>query len=261
MVRTRSGNGSANGTTGQGRHLNGNGLTSMTDPPTVKIPQAGFIQTTLLSALLMLIMPNFIMWIWYTVLYHNGSYVDFIAAASSSPQPLLYLAHIWYRVSVGTPFCLLVIFGYMAFQLFLMVVVPGERAEGPITINGNVPIYKDNGFRIFLITMACFAALTFYLKNYTSLSPSLVYDHYGDLLATMNAFALLFCVLLYLKGRFAPSTTDSGLSGNPIFDYYWGTELYPRIFGIDIKVTSGVTLHIICKSQKAPMGFLSCLYC
>jgi len=33
-----------------------------------------------------------------------------------------------------------------------------------------------------------------------------------------------------------PSSTDCGSSGNIIFDYYWGTELYPRIFGIDIKV-------------------------
>ena len=26
------------------------------------------------------------------------------------------------------------------------------------------------------------------------------------------------------------------MSGNPIFDFYWGTELYPNIFGVDIKV-------------------------
>ena len=30
--------------------------------------------------------------------------------------------------------------------------------------------------------------------------------------------------------------SDHGLSGNPVFDYYWGTELYPRIFGWDVKV-------------------------
>jgi 7-dehydrocholesterol reductase len=35
---------------------------------------------------------------------------------------------------------------------------------------------------------------------------------------------------------FAPSSTDCGSSGNFIFDYYWGTELYPRIFGFDVKV-------------------------
>ena len=33
-----------------------------------------------------------------------------------------------------------------------------------------------------------------------------------------------------------PSSSDSGTTGNPLFDYYWGTELYPRVFGVDIKV-------------------------
>ncbi|NDE82829.1 MAG: 7-dehydrocholesterol reductase, partial [Chlamydiia bacterium] len=31
------------------------------------------------------------------------------------------------------------------------------------------------------------------------------------------------------------SSSDSGSSGNPIFDYYWGTELYPRVSGWDVK--------------------------
>jgi 7-dehydrocholesterol reductase len=41
--------------------------------------------------------------------------------------------------------------------------------------------------------------------------------------------------MLYFKGRFFPSSTDNGTTGNFIFDYYWGTELYPRILGWDIK--------------------------
>lgn len=39
-----------------------------------------------------------------------------------------------------------------------------------------------------------------------------------------------------MQGVVAPSTTDAGSSGNVIFDYYCGTELYPRICGIDVKV-------------------------
>ena len=42
--------------------------------------------------------------------------------------------------------------------------------------------------------------------------------------------------MLYVKGRFAPSSSDHGTSGNPVFDYYWGTELYPRILGWDVKM-------------------------
>lgn len=180
--------------------------------------------------------PNLVMWLWYTVKYHDGSFGEFFTTAFNSSDRLDFFVNVWMKVNVMTPFSLSVIGGYMLFQLVLMIIVPGDRVEGPITPKGNIPVYKDNGFRIYLITMATFAGLTFYLKTYTSYSPSLVYDNFGDLMASMNAFALVFCTILYLKGAVAPSTTDSGLSGNPIFDYYWGTELYPRIFGIDVKV-------------------------
>lgn len=205
-------------------------------------------QSVLVSILLPLFIiattPNFILWIWYTVKFHDGSYFDFVSALFDSPNKLQFFVDVWSQTTIGSQFSLIVIGGYMLFQLLLMVVVPGARVEGPITENGNIPVYKDNGLRIFLITMLTFCGLTYYLKTYTPYSPSMVHDNFGDLLATMNAFALLFCVLLYLKGVLAPSTSDSGSTGNPVMDYYWGTELYPRIFGIDIKVSwDNVLIH------------------
>ena len=52
----------------------------------------------------------------------------------------------------------------------------------------------------------------------------------------MNVFALTFCVFLTLKGYYFPSTSDNGANGSLVLDLYWGTELYPRIFGWDVKV-------------------------
>ena len=48
----------------------------------------------------------------------------------------------------------------------------------------------------------------------------------------LNAFALLFCAFLCIKGLYFPSTKDSGSSGNVVVDFYWGTELYPRVWGV-----------------------------
>ena len=84
----------------------------------------------------------------------------------------------------------------------------------------------------FAITVGLFLTCSYVLHLFPA---SILYDNLGDILGCCNVFALLFCVVLYLKGRFAPSTPDHGLSGNPIFDYYWGTELYPNIFGWDVK--------------------------
>lgn len=76
----------------------------------------------------------------------------------------------------------------------------------------------------------------FFLGVYTGLfNGGIIYDNSGNLLASINLFALLFCAFLYVKGCTFPSCSDSGTTGNHVFDYYWGTELYPRIFGWDVK--------------------------
>lgn len=62
-----------------------------------------------------------------------------------------------------------------------------------------------------------------------------MYDELGCILNGLNYIAIVFILFLYVKGLTFPSGPDCGQSGNPIFDVFWGTELYPRIFGIDVK--------------------------
>jgi 7-dehydrocholesterol reductase len=114
-----------------------------------------------------------------------------------------------------------------------MRLLPGKRFEGPVTPGGNVPVYKANGVAAFAVTLALFLGAAYPLHLF---SLTLVYDNFGALLGALNVFSLVFCLMLYLKGRFAPSSSDHGLSNNPVFDYYWGTELYPRILGWDVKM-------------------------
>lgn len=198
--------------------------------------QSSVVFRVILPLFLVGVCPNFMIWLWHTIHFHNGSLQEFAMSVLNSPNPLAYLANLWSSVDCCSPFAITVLGTYIGFQLLLMKIVPGPRAEGPITPKGNKPVYVDNGFSIYCITMVSFLALSYYLKMYTPYSPSMVYDRFGDILATLNIFSLLFCVMLYFKGMFFPSSTDSGTSGNPLFDYYWGTELYPRIFGWDIKV-------------------------
>lgn len=119
------------------------------------------------------------------------------------------------------------------FEFVLIKYLPGSTFYGPITPNGNTPEYKANGLLAFVISISFFCISTFYLHLF---SASIIYDHFGEILGALNFFSLLLCVVLYLKGRYYPSTTDSGLTGNLIFDYYWGTELYPSLWGINLKM-------------------------
>ena len=121
---------------------------------------------------------------------------------------------------------------FAVFQLGLMKVVPGKPFLGPVTPKGNTPIYKANGFPCFLITIGMFWLSGFVLRLF---NPAILYDHLGEIFGALNLFSLFFCLFLLIKGIFRPSSNDSGSSGNPFFDYYWGTELYPRVFGWDVK--------------------------
>ncbi|RYR63898.1 hypothetical protein Ahy_A04g021646 isoform D [Arachis hypogaea] len=57
-------------------------------------------------------------------------------------------------------------------------------------------------------------------------------------------------------GHLAPSSTDSGSSGNIIIDFYWGMELYPRIGEhFDIKVFTN------CRFGMMSWAVLALTYC
>ncbi|XP_052243293.1 uncharacterized protein LOC127853110 isoform X2 [Dreissena polymorpha] len=197
--------------------------------------------------------PQIVMLCWYTNVKFGGSYSALITHFRSH-SVFGTLLKMWSELSNINTFTVGVIFGYFAWALFWMVVLPGKEVRGPVTPKGNTPVYKDNGFLHYCVTMAGFAILTTVLK-YNGLTPTVVYDRFGELLAFMNVFALCFVFLLYIKGITRPSTSDSGkTAGGFFFDYYWGTELYPRICGIDVKVFTN------CRFGMTVWPLMCCIY-
>ncbi|GBG30628.1 7-dehydrocholesterol reductase [Hondaea fermentalgiana] len=137
-----------------------------------------------------------------------------------------------YTRDAFNPFVWKMIGTYMVVQLLLMRFMPGPTYEGPQSPMGNRPIYKDNCFACYVASFALYG-----LGVYSGLfNGGIAFDYFQEFIASMNIFALIFVAVLYVKGAVAPSSSDSGLSGNIAFDYYWGTELYPRILGWDVKV-------------------------
>lgn len=194
--------------------------------------EGGGFRRTLGPILLILICPPAVILFWYTNVALNGS---FNALWSLIYQNGLIntLVDVWGPIFLGTPQAWGIIGVFAAFQLVLMKAAPGKKWTGPITPNGNIPLYKANGVFSFFTTL-----ILFYLGAYQFnwFSPTIIYDHFGGILGALNIFSLIFCLFLYFKGRFAPSSSDASTTGNFIFDYYWGTELYPRILGWDLKV-------------------------
>lgn len=190
-----------------------------------------WLHHTFFPLFLILFTPLIVIIFWYTNVFLGGSLWAFwkLVEGQGFFQTLWQICS---PIMFGSPTAWKMILVFALLQLGLMKVVPGSVFYGPETSTGHTPLYKANGFFCYLITLACFYLGGFHWKLF---SPTLIYDHFGELLGALNCFSLIFCLILYFKGRFMPSTADSGSSGNFIFDYYWGTELYPRLGGWDVK--------------------------
>lgn len=209
------------------------------------------IRNTLGPLLLILSCPIFVMLMWYTNTELKGSLSmlwDLIVQ-----QGLFETTYkIWQPYFWGSALAWKVIFAFIIFELALMRLLPGKEFTGPVTPKGNVPIYKENGPLAFITTMTTFCVASFGLHLFPA---SILYDNLGAILGALNVFSLIFCALLYIKGRYFPSSTDSGITNNIIFDYYWGTELYPHIFGWSIKK------FITCRFGMMSWGLFLISYC
>lgn len=192
---------------------------------------SNFLTRTIVPLLLITITPPFAMLFWHVNVELNGS---FLALWNEIVDKGVFsiINDVWLSRFFGTAVAWKIIGIFAVLQLLLMRVLPGRKYSGTITPKGNVPEYVDNGLASYLVTFALYFVCSVELKWF---SPGIVYYHFGDILGALNFTALLFCLILYFKGRFFPSSSDHSHTGNFIFDYYWGTELFPRILGWDVK--------------------------
>ena len=112
--------------------------------------------------------------------------------------------------------------------------LPGKIQTGPETLTGHVPHYVDNGVKFCLVfTALFFAGSNLGYGNWYDFG--CMYDIFPSMLITLNVFGIVFCSFLTFKGLTFPSTADSGTTGSIFRDFIWGTELYPRVMGLDLK--------------------------
>eukprot|EP00527_Entomoneis_sp_CCMP2396_P003168 CAMPEP_0198140828 /NCGR_PEP_ID=MMETSP1443-20131203/3916_1 /TAXON_ID=186043 /ORGANISM="Entomoneis sp., Strain CCMP2396" /LENGTH=453 /DNA_ID=CAMNT_0043803363 /DNA_START=107 /DNA_END=1468 /DNA_ORIENTATION=+ len=179
---------------------------------------------------LMLATPCFSIIFFHVCANMEGNFVAFGRLVLERGNLITVLKEIWpdpWDLSVWR-----IILSFMGFNLFLMKAVPGKKMYGTVTPKGNTPVYNANGVACYIINVVTLMALA----HFEIFNPAVVYDKFGNILSSMNIFALAFCAMLLIKGYVAPSSTDSGTTGSIIHDFYWGMELYPRILDWDVKV-------------------------
>ncbi|RWW87508.1 hypothetical protein BHE74_00003657 [Ensete ventricosum] len=201
--------------------------------------------------------------VWYTMVHADGSV--FQTFEYLKQHGLQGLKDIW---PAPSPIAWKLIACFGAFEAIIQLALPGKRVEGPISPNGNIPVYKvclgiiylenhistcnANGLQAYAVTLVTYLSLWWF----GIFNPVIVYDHLGEIYSALVMGSLVFCLLLYLKGHVAPSSSDSGSSGNFIIDFYWGMELYPRIGKhFDIKVFTN------CRFGMMSWAVLAVTYC
>lgn len=190
---------------------------------------------TLTPLFMLICIPNISMLVWYGATKCNGSLLTMYHRFQSNGF-IYSISNIWINsFSNLTSVLFLVLFIFCLIQVILMKSLPGKICKGPVTPNDHIPVYVDNGLACYGATLVIFGICTAWLKLY-GLSPTYVYDHLDGFFLATNIMGHILCTCLLIKGLVAPSTPDNGTSHNLLFDYYWGTDLYPRIFGIDVKV-------------------------
>ncbi|CAF0752820.1 unnamed protein product [Adineta steineri] len=148
----------------------------------------------------------------------------------------------------------IIIIGFLIYAIVMTMLLPGDEYQGPITDTGHIPIYRNNGFCYYIVSLIIFTILTVVLKL-NNLSPTYIYDQWDAFLSTVSTFAFLLCFCVMIKGKYMPSTNDHRSSSNWLTDFYRGVELYPRIFNIDVKLITN------CRYGMLSWALLSVIFC
>lgn len=191
-----------------------------------------WFRQTLVPFLLIILCPPAVFLFWYTSSALDGSFAK-LGELFLQEGVWTTIKSIWAPYFFGSPTAWKIIGIFAAVELLLMRLLPGKPYKGPVTPAGNIPIYKANGILAYGVTLALFYLCAYPFQLF---SPTILYDHFPEILGALNFFSLIFCLFLLCKGYWFPSSSDAGGSDNLIFDYYWGTELYPRILGWDVKM-------------------------
>eukprot|EP00002_Diphylleia_rotans_P007279 TRINITY_DN1678_c0_g1_i2.p1 TRINITY_DN1678_c0_g1~~TRINITY_DN1678_c0_g1_i2.p1 ORF type:complete len:437 (-),score=76.19 TRINITY_DN1678_c0_g1_i2:406-1716(-) len=127
---------------------------------------------------------------------------------------------------------LLILLGFILFQWILLEKLPGPEYFGPVTRGGNRPQYRLNGLTAYFLTHTLLLVGHFFVPGFRV---TYLMDIYPSFVMSCEVVGLFLCFTIYLKGIYAPCTSDHSTMGNIVFDFWNGTELHPTFLGTNIK--------------------------
>lgn len=143
--------------------------------------------------------------------------------------------HIAWALSLTELLHASLVFGGFLVALFIATVaLPGRMVDGLPRPDGTHKRYKLNAVTLFLATTSGVIVGT--LRYHLSLAP--LCRHVWSLFVVANLFSLLWSALLYVQGRKTPRAAARHRHSwtFALHDFWFGTELDPSVFGVDLKM-------------------------
>ena len=184
------------------------------------------LRTWIGPAVLVFLCPLFVNLAALAMIKYDGSIVDVLGDFWSRPGQVMADAFPPPNKRILSALALFVVF-----QFVLLLMIPGKTYFGPISPAGERPVHVRNGHKAFALTFIIF----YLLSVFEVMDPCIVFDELMPLMTCLNLSALALSVFLLYKGVYFPSTKDHGSDYPWLFRFYEGEELYPALFGVDLK--------------------------
>lgn len=125
---------------------------------------------------------------------------------------------------------------WMGFQIALHLVLPGQQVQGTVVDQKTQTrlTYKLTGLRNFIVTLGLVGYFGFYRRI---LNLGWAYDNYVPLMTASVCFSFALSVYLYARS-FVPGRVlakHGSISKQPVYEFFMGRELNPRIGPLDLK--------------------------
>lgn len=171
--------------------------------------------------LLLVALPPLVYYLWICATFYDG--------ALQFPTSMSELQSLLDHVPAPTALSVLIFGSWFLGQVALQELAPGYMQEGTPLADGTRLKYKMNGLFSYCVSLV----VVFLLAALRWVRPAILYDEFGPLLSTVNTFAFLFSLYLFLDGRFGSNPEKA--KANVFYDYFMGTRLNPRIGNLDLK--------------------------
>lgn len=182
--------------------------------------------------------PLLMWYMWIGATYYDGK-VPTRAAGQSWGEFAEHLGHLVYTGAFPTLKAWAMYWSFFVFEMALYIFAPGVYAYGkPLAHeNGKQLKYYCSGFVSLYVTLAVVAVL-----HITGIyRASTIIDEFGPLLSVSILSGYLVAFIAYFSAL--ARGAQHRMTGSPIYDFFMGAELNPRMFGIlDFKMFFEVRL-------------------